>query len=93
MTTKNLYNRWFSDQIEPHRCGIKTHPKPFGKRAKNVEKVEDQSQLLDEYLEGKRRLQKNSRNAPITTLEMEETQELPEGNCLVSQKNHIKELI
>ena len=58
MTTKNLlYNRWFSDQIEPHRCGIKTHPQPFGKRAKNVEKVEDQSQLLDEYLEGNGRLQ------------------------------------
>ena len=58
MTTKNLlYNRWFSDQIEPHRCGIKTHPQPFGKRAKNVEKVEDQSQLLDEYLDGNGRLQ------------------------------------
>ena len=70
MTTKNLlYNRWFSDQIEPHRCGIKTHPQPFGKCAKNVEKVEDQSQLLDEYLEGNGRLQElencahhNSRN-------------------------------
>ena len=87
MTTKNLlYNRWFSDQIESHRCGIKTHPKPFGKRAKNIEKVKDQSQLLNEYLEGKRRLQKNSRNAPITTLEMEETQELPKGNYLVSRK-------
>ena len=87
MTTKNLlYNRWFSDQIESHCCGIKTHPKPFGKRAKNIEKVKDQSQLLNEYLEGKRRLQKNSRNAPITTLEMEETQELPKGNYLVSQK-------
>lgn len=58
MTTKNLlYNRWFSDQIEPHRCGIKTHPQPFGKRAKNVEKVEHQSQLLDEYLDDNGRLQ------------------------------------
>ena len=43
--------------FEPHRCGIKTHPQPFGKRAKNVEKVEDQSQLLDEYLDRNGRLQ------------------------------------